>query len=192
MRSLWMRKYPRNQVRLCLVGPSGAGKSTAAFMMQCLVPGAVVVSVAQPLRDVEDRIFEVLGKARPLSRTAQDAKLLQQVRELLLERDPHILTRRFMESVAAARESPLLINADARAAMRDALTQARFIIISIERPLASVSPRLDISLPQETSSLHDSIIQPSESAFSVVNDAGLDLLLYRVRTLVETLVPSHG
>lgn len=170
------------QTRISLVGPSGAGKSTAALFLQCLVPTAVVVSVAQPLRDIEDRFYEILGKPRPYERISQDGRLLQEIREILLARDSEVLERRFSASIASAASSSLIINADCRKAMQSVLLSLNFRFVFIESRQARL--RSDETRARTTQSEHDEVIGKHECEFILKNHGDLEDLLAEARDLL--------
>lgn len=174
------------QVRISLVGPSGSGKSTAALFMQSLVPETVVVLVAQPLRDIEDRFYEILGRPRPTERISQDGKLLQEIRNILLARDEDILRKRFVNVVSAAASAPLIVNADCRRAMEPTLRLLgfRFVFVYGNHGMA----RQDETKAVATPSAHDAVIVRDDCDFVLDNSGSLDDLLARTRILLNQLV----
>jgi energy-coupling factor transporter ATP-binding protein EcfA2 len=174
------------QVRISLVGASGAGKSTAALFMQSLVPETVMVSVAQPLRDIEDRIYEILGRPRPIERISQDGKLLQQIREILLTRDEDILRKRFVNAVAAAAPTALIVNADCRRAMEPTLRRLGFRFVFVDGDHATA--RRDETKAIATPSQHDAVIMREDCDLVLDNSGSLDDLLVRIRVLLEQLI----
>lgn len=171
------------QIRISLVGPSGAGKSTVAYLLQCLVPDAVIIAIAQPMRDIEDRVHEILGGIRPNQRATQDGRLLQEVREMLLTRDPTVLERRFLESLSAASNSSLVVNPDCRQAMHRTLADLGFIFVSINASHSSV--RMDSTVPIHGVSDHDEVISADKCQLELLNPQGLDRLLLNIHLLLQ-------
>jgi hypothetical protein len=157
--------------------------------MQSLVPGSVLISVAQPLRDIEDRIYEILGRPRPTERMGQDGKLLQEIRTILLSRDEDILKKRFINSAATASAAPLIVNADCRKATQSTLHALGFRFVFVDGNHAAT--RRDETMAAATSSRHDAVVARGECDLTLDNNGSLDDLLARIRTLLAQLARNE-
>lgn len=179
-----------NQARVCLVGPSGAGKSTSARLMQCLVPNSVILSVAQPLRDGAEKMYQLLG--RPLLRESerQDGKLLQEVRQILLEREPEILQRYFLASLLRNESSPLVINDDCRQGAQATLQNEGFVFVYVRSARQFI--RSDYSRPTGSSDPHDAIVLEDVCSFTLDNTGSVVDLMSEVNELIFKILPEAG
>lgn len=173
------------QLRISLIGPTGSGKTTTAWLMQRIVPGAVVLSLAQPLRDIEEYIYRTLGHAPPSITGVQDGTLLQQIRSILFERDPEILASSFERAVKACSPSTLVINDDCRAGSKPYLDNLNFKYIWIEG--AHSERRVDVTAAKHTASPHDAVLSISDCEFSLTNTGSLADLVQSVSSFVEML-----
>lgn len=173
------------QLRISLIGPTGSGKTTAAWLIQRIVPGAVVLSLAQPLRDIEEYIYRILGHAPPSITGVQDGMLLQQIRSILFERDPEILASSFQRAVKVCSLNTLVINDDCRAGSKPYLDSLNFKYIWIEG--AHGERRVDATAAKRTISPHDAVISINDCEFSLSNTGSLTDLIQNVNSFVDML-----
>lgn len=171
--------------RIALVAPTGSGKTTAAWLMQRMVPGAVVVSVAQPLRDVEGLIYHILARPSPAVTGTQDASLLQAVRDLLITREPRLFERIFEESVRRCIESPLVINDDCRLGAKPALDTLGFTYVWVTGKHGH--RRIDATAAEKTDNAHDAVIQKAYCSYVIANEGTLEDLIREIRHLLSEL-----
>lgn len=176
-------RHRKEQKLVSLIGPSGAGKSTVAMFIQRLVPQSVILSVAQPLRDVEEFVYKVLGKPPPRVTGTQDGKLLQEAREILMERDPKVLERLFIESLEVNKAAPLVVNDDCRRAMKPLLASKGFKFIYIDAD--HLGRRPDSTKPKLSSNPHDQVLTRDECDLTLSNTGDLHALLDEVTTILS-------
>ena len=145
-----------HQARISLVGPTGSGKTTSAWMIHRMIPGSAVISLAQPMRDLEDHVCKILGRPPPQLTGSQDGRLLQQLREVLLTRDPDILGSTFVQSVDICASSLLIVNDDCRLGSKYWLDRLSFLYVWVQG--SHSGQRKDQTPAARTSLAHDAII----------------------------------
>ena len=170
------------QKLVSLVGPSGAGKSTVAMFIQRLVPKCVIISIAQPLRDIEEYVYRILMRPSPRVTGAQDGRLLQTARTILMEREPKVLERIFMESLEVSKHAPLVVNDDCRRAMKPLLVSRGFQFIFIDADHKGRRP--DLTPPEVSTDPHDQVLTREECDLVLSNAADLHALLDEVTVML--------
>lgn len=176
------------QARISLIGPSGAGKSTVAMFAQRLIPRSAVISIAQPLKDIAEHFYVILGRPSQRITGAQDGLLLQAARDDLLARDSGILKRVFTESVNSCETASLVINDDCRLAMKPTLDSMNFRFVYIEA--SHRGQREDQSRPADTNNLHDQVIRKDDCDLILYNQQDLHTLIDEVTDLLAIVMES--
>lgn len=177
------------QTRLSLVGPTGSGKTTSAWLMQRMIPGAVVLSLAQPLRDIEECFHRVLGLAPPSATGVQDGALLQQIRAILFQREPNVLLSTFTRAMASCSASPLVINDDCRAASKPLLDGLGFRYVWVDG--SHRERRLDSSPASPTPSGNDTVIPDDLCELTLRNTGSFADLVRQIDLLCDALGVSR-
>ncbi|MCG5443869.1 ATP-binding protein [Micromonospora sp. NIE79] len=172
-------------VRLALVAPTGSGKTTTAWLMQKMTPGAVVVSVAQPLHDVEEFLYRLLARPSPSVTGTQDGVLLQSIRDLLFMREPQFLSRIFKETVDRCSGFPLVVNDDCRLGSKPTLDTLGFTYVWIEGDHGR--RRMDATPAEVTDHAHDAVIPRSMCRYVISNRGGVGDLVTEIRHLLKEL-----
>jgi hypothetical protein len=170
---------------IAFAGPPGSGKTTSALITQRLLPGAVLLSVAAPLRDIEEYVYRRMGRLPPSVTGTQDGQLLQAVRAVLLERDPDFLRRDFLARIAASGRARPVINDDCRLAMYGTLRERGFRFVWVEGN--HMAARRDSSRPRTTSQPHDAVLSVDQCDDRIDNNHGLSNLVGEVSRLLTRL-----
>jgi ABC-type dipeptide/oligopeptide/nickel transport system ATPase component len=175
-----------SRFKIALAGPSGSGKTTTAWFIQRLVPGTVILSVAAPLREIEEFMYRRMGSPPPSATGAQDGQLLQAVRGLLLERDPNFLERTFSSSVATCRDDASIVNDDCRVALYPTLRSMGFTFVWVAGN--HLGKRADSTKAKtSTGDSHDKIVPKDECDYIFDNTHTFEELPTRVFTFLRAM-----
>jgi hypothetical protein len=150
-----------------------------------MVPSAVVLSLAQPLRELEEHVYRLLGLPPPSITGTQDGLLLQELRAILFERNPWILTQAFQRAVENCSDRPLVVNDDCRLGSKEALDVLAFTYVWVEGEHSQ--RRSDAKPAQSTSSSHDAVIPSAWCNYRLINTGTIGELTDQVAQLLEAM-----
>lgn len=176
------------QIRLALIGPSGAGKSTTAQLLVKTLGNAVVCSVAKPLSEIQDQIYNRLGETPPSQLEVQDGQMMQVIRALIEKRNPGFLKSDFIRRLRAIPIYTHIINDDCRLAMFDTLADQNFLFVWVEGRSNRIRP--DFTTAQVNGNPGDVVISKDRCQFTINNTGDLAQLLDAVKNLVKTMTEA--
>ncbi|MFE9188396.1 hypothetical protein ACFYL6_02175 [Micromonospora sp. NPDC007208] len=145
------------------------------------MPSAAIVSVAAPLREVENYLYTRLGLTPPSLTGRQDGEFLQAVRDLLASRSKDFLEVDFEQRVKACGDRPV-INDDGRAAMLSVLERLKFVLVWVDGD--RLASRGDVTPPRRTTNPHDALIAREDCTFEVSNTGRLSSLVTELEQLL--------
>jgi hypothetical protein len=174
--------YASRSARIAFVGPPGSGKTTCAIFSQRIASPAAIISVAQPLRDTETFLYQLMGKPSPASLNTQDGTLLQDIRELLELRSPGFLETFFARRIEALPPDSAIFNDDCRIAMHGRLSRLGFQFVRVHG--ARLDDRHDITPARPTGRSHDGIIPDDLCNVHIDNSGTPEALMRQLRALL--------
>jgi len=168
--------------RIAFVGHPGAGKTTSALFGQRISPGSAIISVASPLKEIEQFIYQRIGLAAPSLTGIQDGRLQQELRRLILERRGDFLERDFSARIAFCREEQVIFNDDCRLAMYKTLHNAGFVFVWVDGD--HLRRRGDLTRAESTGISHDAVILRDHCTHVIDNTGSIRQLFDGVARLL--------
>lgn len=152
-------------------------------MLQRAMPGAAIVSVARPLYEAVSYLYGLLDQPNPGLWQAQDGKMLQDVRGILLARDSGFFERTFRRAVDSIGSNRVLVNDDCRRPMYPVLRDMGFSFVWVHG--SHLSRRADTS-DGTYRSVDDDVVDRGVCDHQLDNRGTLADLLMNVEALAHT------
>ncbi|WLE95287.1 MAG: hypothetical protein QTN59_11400 [Candidatus Electrothrix communis] len=170
-------------MRVSLIGPSGAGKTTTAQLMQKMLPGSVICSIATPLNEIQHEFYRRLHIPSPYLSGSQDGEMLQKIRDIFLSRSESFLSDEFHKVINSFPDNLSIINDDCRLSMHKKLFNMGFVFVWIEG--AHREKRSDKFKANGTSNINDTIIQKEHCLFTINNNGDISNLLANIKLFLK-------